>query len=65
MADKPKTVKVTVARDYWAGKDEVFIGSNAAPEGERIPAGMEVDIFEKRAFALANDEIVKLVIPKE
>jgi hypothetical protein len=60
-----KTVKVTIERDYWAAKDEVFINDAAVPAETRIPAGMDVEIVEKRAFALANDGVVKLVLPKD
>jgi hypothetical protein len=60
-----KTVKVIVERDYWAAADEVFIEGKAVPAETRVLAGMDVDIVEKRAFALANDDVVKLVIPKD
>lgn len=60
-----KTVKCAIERDYWASADEVFIEGNAVPAETRILTGMEVDIVEKRAFALANEGVVKLVIPKD
>jgi hypothetical protein len=58
-------VSCTISRDYWADANEVFINDNPLPMGERVPAGMTVDIIEKRAFKLANDGVIALVIPKD
>lgn len=64
--DKPAVkLACVIDRDYWADADEVFINGNPVPAGERVLAGMEVDIVDKRAFSLANSGVAKLSIPKD